>query len=103
MKAPRKTVYFFFALVYNVRMRLWAKLMKKDKIEQQFVYEKSESITYSQFFHYVADICLSLDIPTPVVAKTHIFHFAKYNYVKFTARDFVEYLPADSLVIENLR
>ena len=83
-------------------MKIWAKLMTDGKIKKQFVYEKDEKLTYSHFFDYLTDICAALDIPTPVLLKTHIFNFAKFNHVKFLKRDFVDNLGYDYLFIENL-
>ena len=83
-------------------MRIWAKLMTDGKIKKDFVYELKEQLTYSHFLDYMIDICQALDIPTPVVMKTHIFNFAKFNHVKFLSRDFVESLGYDYLFIENL-
>jgi hypothetical protein len=83
-------------------MRIWAKLMTDGKICKQTVYENPEKLTYSHFFEYMTDICQELDIPTPVLTKTHIFNFAKFNHVKFIPRDFVESLGYDRLVIENI-
>ena len=83
-------------------MRLWAKLMHDGHISKQFVYENPEKLTYSHFFDYIVEIAQKLDIPTPVLTKTHIFNFAKFNHVKFIARDFVESLGYDCLFLENL-
>ena len=83
-------------------MRIWAKLMTDGKIQKQFVYEKTEQLTYSRFLDYLIDICHELDIPTPVLTKTHIFNFAKFNHVKFPPRDFVESFSYDCLFLENL-
>ena len=83
-------------------MKIWAKLITDGKIQKQFVYEKQERLTYSRFFDYLSDICLELDIPTPVLLKTHIFNFAKFNHVKFISRDFVESLDYDQLFLENI-
>ena len=83
-------------------MRIWAKLMTDGRIRKQFVYERDDKLTYSQFFDYLPDICQALDIPTPVLTKTHIFNFAKFNHVKFISRDFVESLGYDCLFLENL-
>ena len=82
-------------------MRIWAKLMTDGRIREQFVYERNDKLTYSQFFDYLIDICHELDIPTPVLMKTHIFNFAKFNHVKFTSKDFVESLGYDCLFLEN--
>ena len=82
-------------------IRIWAKVMIKDKIVKQFVLEKLESMDYSNFFDYLREICETLDIPTPVLIKTHLFNYAKYNNVKFTKADFVEKIDFDKLVLEN--
>ena len=83
-------------------MKIWAKIMTDGKIQRQFVYEKDEKLTYSRFFEYLVDICGELDAPTPVLTKTHVFNFAKFNHVKFIARDFVEPIDYDCLFLENL-
>ena len=83
-------------------MKIWAKLMLDGKIKKQMVYEKDEKLTYSHFFDYLVEMCAKLDIPTPVLTKTHIFNFAKFNHVKFLPRDFVESLGYDHLFLENI-
>ena len=82
-------------------IRIWAKVMKKDKIINQYMFEKDGSIDYSEFFDYLREICENLDIATPVLIKTHLFNYAKYNNVRFTAADFVETISFDKLVLEN--
>ncbi len=83
-------------------MRIWAKLMSDGHIKKEYVYELQEKLTYSHFFDYLAEICQTLDIPTPVLTKVHIFNFAKFNHVKFLPRDFVESLGYDHLFLENI-
>lgn len=83
-------------------MKIWAKLITDGKIRKQYVYERNERLTYSRFFDYLSDVCQALDVPTPVLLKTHVFNFAKFNHVRFTARDFVESLGYDQLLLENL-
>lgn len=83
-------------------MRIWAKLITDGHIKKQYVYENAEKLTYSHFFDYLTDICYALDVPTPVLTKTHIFNFAKFNHVKFTQNDFVESLGYGHLMLENL-
>ena len=82
-------------------IRIWAKALKGDKIINQYVFEKDGQIDYSEFFDYVREICEKLDIPTPIIIKTHLFNYAKYNNVRFTANDFVEKISFDKLVLEN--
>lgn len=83
-------------------VRIWAKVLVKDKIVNQYVFENPNPIDYSEFFNYLMDICSNLEIPTPVLIKTHLFNFAKYNNVRFKKDDFVEAIDFDKLVLENL-
>lgn len=82
-------------------IRIWAKVMKKDKILKQCVFEREGEIDYSEFFDYAMEICQTLDIPTPVIIKTHLFNYAKYNHVRFKESDFVEKINFDKLIFEN--
>ena len=82
-------------------VRIWAKVMVKDKIIKQTVFERFENMDYSLFFDYVREICETLDIPTPVIIKTHLFNYAKYNVLRFKKEDFVESINFDKLVLEN--
>lgn len=83
-------------------VRIWAKVLIKGKISNQYVFERDGEIDYSEFFNYVREICENLDIATPVVIKTHLFNFAKYNVLRFSADDFLEPIPFDKLVLENI-
>ena len=82
-------------------VRIWAKVIKRGKIVKQYVLEKTETMDYSKFFEYVREICENLDIPTPIIIKTHLFNYAKYNNLKLKADDFVEKIYFDRLVLEN--
>ena len=83
-------------------IRIWAKVLKNNKIKKQYVFESSENMDYSMFFDYLREICENLDIATPVLIKTHLFNYAKYNVVRFTADDFMESIDFDKLVLENI-
>lgn len=82
--------------------RIWAKVLYREHIEKQTVYESEKKFTYSQFFSYLAEICDGLDIPTPVLLKTHVFNYAKFNHVVFRPADFMESVSFDKLVLENI-
>ena len=82
-------------------IRIWAKVLKNDKIIKQCMFEKDGEIDYSEFFEYVREICERLDVTTPVIIKTHLFNYAKYNNVRFTQSDFIEQISFDKLVLEN--
>ena len=82
--------------------RIWGKVIKDGKIIKQVTYERVDKFTYSKFFNYLADICEELDIATPVLLKTHIFSYAKFNTVKFIPSDFAEPVDFDRLVLDNV-
>ena len=65
------------------------------------VYENTEKLDYSRFFDYVREMCEHMDIPTPVIIKTHLFNYAKFNTVSFSSQDFMEKPDFDKLVLEN--
>ncbi|MBP5242765.1 MAG: hypothetical protein J6Z36_03645 [Clostridia bacterium] len=83
-------------------MRLWAKVMREDKILKQYVLERDERVTYSHFFDYLSTLCAELDIPTPVLLKSHIMQFAKFHHVKFIPRDFVDSIEFDKIWLEKI-
>ena len=83
-------------------LKIWAKVYKDERIVKQTTYENEEKFTYANFFKYLAEICDLLDIPTPVLLKTHLFNYAKFNHVVFRPRDFVESVDLDKLILERL-
>lgn len=83
-------------------IRIWAKIMKEGKIVGQSTYEREEAFTYANFFRYLSEICDGLDVPTPVLLKPHLFQFAKFRHVVFRPADFMEEVPFDRLVLENI-
>lgn len=83
--------------------KIWAKVMREGKIVRQYVYENDrEKLTWSHFFEYLTDICRETDVPTPVLLKSHITNFAKFNHVRFYPRDFMEEVDFDYLLLENI-
>lgn len=82
--------------------KIWAKVLVDEKIVKQCTYASEETFSYGEFFTYLADICESLDIATPVLMKTHIFNYAKFGTVRFLPRDFAETVNFSKLVLENL-
>ncbi len=82
--------------------RIWAKVYSDGRIVQQTTYESGEKFAYSEFFTYLAAICDALDVPTPVLLKTHVFNYAKFRHVVFRKSDFMEPVPFEKLVLENI-
>ncbi|MBD5632538.1 MAG: hypothetical protein HDP34_04845 [Clostridia bacterium] len=82
--------------------RIWAKVMRGEKIINQITYQSDDRFVYSEFFKYLSDICAELDIATPILLKTHIFNYAKFRTVRFLPRDFAEKPDFDKLVLDNI-
>ncbi len=82
--------------------KIWAKIIKDGKIVRQLTYERDEKFSYSLFFNYLSEICEGLDCATPILLKTHIFNYAKFNTVRFLPRDFAETPDFDKLVLDNI-
>ena len=82
--------------------RIWAKVYNEDHIEKQFVYRKEEQFSYADFFTYLTEICDALDIPTPVLLKPHLMNYAKFNSVTFRPADYMEEVPFQKFVLENI-
>lgn len=75
--------------------------MLDSKITRNYMLQLFEKYDNSKFLDYLIDICYELDIPTPILLKTHINHFDKFNVVRFKETDFVESVDYDYLVLEN--
>ena len=82
---------------------MWAKVMQKDKIISQLTYQSIDNFNADTFYLHVAEVCHKLDLPTPVVLPMHIKHYVLYSNTSFKARDFVEPINFDKLVLENIR
>lgn len=82
--------------------KLWARTVKDNKTILKYDFVKEETMEWADFFEYVREICHEMDLPTPVILKTHLFNFAKFNYVRFLASDFIETVDFDFLMIENV-
>ena len=80
--------------------KIWAKLMKDDKIQKHIVYKIEDKFGYGHMHDYLYTICEQLDIASPILVKNHIFHLAKFNFVKFTQRDFMDTIHFDALMLE---
>lgn len=103
MVFPPEWIAFHGNFLYNGDMfRIWAKVFEEDHIAKQITYERTEPFAYAEFFRYLAEICDSLDIPTPLLLKAHIFNYAKFNHVVFKRGDFMENVEFDKLVLENI-
>lgn len=81
--------------------KIWAKTIKSHKITQSYVYHSADKFDSEEFLQYLTEICHDMDIPTPVILKSHIRNYNLFNIAKFRKEDFVESVPFDLLQLEN--
>ncbi len=83
-------------------MKIWAKVMKGDKILRDVIYESDLTLTPSNFQRTLQEISYKLDVATPVTLPTHYKHFERFNRVKYLPRDFIEEVDYTSFVLERV-
>ena len=83
-------------------MKIWAKVMKGDKILRDVIYENDLTLTPSNFQRTLQEISYKLDVATPVTLPTHYKHFERFNRVKYLPRDFIEEVDYTSFVLEKV-
>ena len=83
-------------------VKLWARTIKDNKTIKSHDYVREVDMEWADFFEHVRELCHEMDLPTPVIIKTHLFNYAKFNYVRFTKSDFVESVDFDFLLVENV-
>lgn len=82
-------------------MRIWAKIMKDQKIQKDIIFEDVGNFDYTKFREYLEAIAYKLHIGTPIILSKHLNHFIEFNITNFDTNDFAEPVEFDSLVIEN--
>ena len=82
-------------------IRVWAHIMKDNKITRSYIYESIDNFYPDKFYAHIEKMCHELDIPTPVILKSHINNYVDFNHATFLPRDFVESVDFDKLVLEN--
>ncbi|MBO5654944.1 MAG: hypothetical protein J6R34_05350 [Clostridia bacterium] len=81
-------------------MKIWAKLMKGDKLLKSIIHDSALVSNPSNFKKDLQEICYTIDVSTPVSLPTHYKHFEKFNRIKFIPRDFVEEVDFTALILE---
>lgn len=83
-------------------VRIWAKIVKEEKILKDTIYEDfSSQFDTDNFFTYIADICETLDIATPVILSKHLTHYIEFNTAIFLPEDFPEEVEFDKFILEE--
>ena len=82
-------------------VRIWARVLKDEKIINQTIFEDCAEFNIRNFFEYISSICQTLDISTPVILSKHKIHFSTFNNCVFLPQDFPERVDFDKFVIEE--
>lgn len=82
-------------------LKIWAKIIVKEKIIKSKVFEFEGEYTSDKLYKYLSEICLSLDIPKPILLKKHQQSFERFKNTKFTKDDFIEKIDFCTFAIEN--
>lgn len=83
-------------------IKIWAKCIKNHKLIKDKIYESLDKYNPASLYVHIQALCHELDIPTPVILKTHIENFDRFNTVSFTVRDFIESVEFDTLTLEHV-
>lgn len=81
--------------------KIWAKTMRREKITRDLLYSLPVPFSPDKLYMFLTDICHKMDIPTPMVLKSHQYNFENFNIAKFVKSDFVEPVDFDCLIIES--
>ena len=82
-------------------MRIWARTVTDKKITSSYIYETIDHFSEQYFKSHIEKICAKMDIPTPIIIKSHINNYVDFNNVCFIPRDFVESVNFDKFILEN--
>ncbi len=82
-------------------LRIWARTTNEGKITRSFIYESIDNFSEDTIRKHIEKMCHEIDIPTPIILKSHIKNYVDFNYSTFLPRDFVESIDFDRFIIEN--
>ena len=80
--------------------KIWAKTFHGEKLTRNFLYECDGAYVDEDFNACVYAICTELDIPSPVIMRSHVANFSQFNHVIFRASDYVESIDFDRFTLE---
>lgn len=81
--------------------RLWAKIVKNNKVIQDAVICNDEKINRTRkVYAALAEACYKFDLPKPIWLDQTIREFQLYDKTRFTKDHFVEEISFDFLQIE---
>ena len=82
-------------------LRIWARTTQDLKITRSYIYTSIDKFSNETFRLHVEKICNELDIPSPIILDSHITNYIEFNNTTFLARDFIESVDFEKLILEN--
>ena len=84
-------------------MKVWAKVMRGDKILRDVIYEGEHKPSFGGFREAVQSVAYLADVSTPVLLPAHYERFEHFNRVKFVPSDFIEEVDFTAFILERAR
>lgn len=100
--STRRSLAILRDVCYSIAMKIWAKVMKGDKILRDAIYEDGAGLNPASYKRALQDVCYTLDVSTPVTLPSHYKHFERFNRVKYLPRDFVEDVDFTAYILERV-
>lgn len=83
-------------------MKLWAKIIKGDKLLANLVVRNRAPLEQEAYESFLSEICTQLDLSTPVTLTMHFNHLKRFNIVEYKPRDFIEPVSFTKFTLENV-
>lgn len=86
----------------NSRVKLWAKVLKHQKIIQEAVREfpLARPSDAEGWNRVLVDLCKPLDLACPVLLNKHVQELARFSRTVFSRADFIESVSFDRFEVE---
>jgi len=79
-------------------IKIWGKVVTNEKVVKQKTIKVDTENT--SFFDMLANLCHTLNIPTPILLDKHAYDFNVFNICTFKPDDFIEEVAFDRFTIE---
>ena len=81
--------------------RLWGKLIKDNRLTNDFVIEDSSDDTRTHKILYAVDaLCTKFDIAHPIWFENNVRDFKRFNKVRFNSDNFIHHFEYDYFEIQ---
>lgn len=83
--------------------RVWLRTVTHDDkiLKEKVFYCRVDGL--SVFLEDIREICEELDEPMPVILKSHLSDLRHFNVTRFLARDFVESIYFERMILELVK